>query len=49
MTVRFEGSHKNILTQVKSVWKDVTGDEEISTVFVDQLVAREFEQERTEE
>ncbi len=49
MTVRFKGSHKNILTQVKSVWKDVTGDEEISTVFVDQLVAREFEQERTEE
>ena len=49
MTVRFKGSPKKILTQVQSVWKNVTGDEEINTVFVDQLVAREFEQERTEE
>ncbi|MFC1494977.1 ABC transporter permease [Thermodesulfobacteriota bacterium] len=49
MTVRFKGSPQKILTQVKSVWKDVTGNEEISTVFVDQLVAREFEQEKTEE
>jgi putative ABC transport system permease protein len=49
MTVRFKGSPQKILTQVKSVWKNVMGDEEISTVFVDQLVAREFEQERTAE
>ncbi|MGD9158237.1 MAG: ABC transporter permease [Desulfobacteraceae bacterium] len=49
MTVRFKGSPKKILTQVKSVWKNVAGDEEISTVFVDQLVAREFKQEKTEE
>jgi putative ABC transport system permease protein len=48
MTVRFNGSPKMIVSQVKSVWKDVTGDEEISMVFVDQLVAREFEQEKTE-
>ena len=49
MTVRFKGSSQKILTQVKAVWKDVTGDDEISTVLVDQLVAREFEQERTQE
>ena len=49
MTVRFKGSPRKILTRVKSVWKDVIGDEEISTVFVNQLVAREFEQEQTEE
>jgi putative ABC transport system permease protein len=49
MTVRFKGSPQNILKQVKSVWKNVMGDEEISMVFVDQLVAREFEQEQTEE
>jgi putative ABC transport system permease protein len=49
MTVRFKGSPQKILTQVKSVWKNVMGDEEISTIFVDQLVAGELEQERTEE
>ncbi len=49
MTVRFKGSPQKIVSQVKSVWKYVTGDEEISTVFVDQLVAGEFEQEKTEE
>ena len=49
MTVRFKGSPKKILTQIKSVWKDVTGDEEISMVFVDQLVAREFKQQKTVE
>ena len=49
MTVRFKGSPQKILTRVKSVWKNVMGDEEISTAFVDQLVAREFEQERTAE
>ncbi len=49
MTVRYKGTSEKILTRVKSVWKNVTGDEEISTVFVDQLVAGEFEQEQTEE
>ena len=49
MTVRFKGSPQKIVSQVKSVWKDVTGNEAISTAFVDQLVAAEFEQERTEE
>jgi putative ABC transport system permease protein len=48
ITVRFKGSPQKIVSQVKSVWKNVTGDEEISTVFVDQLVAKEFEQEKTE-
>ena len=48
MTVRYKGSPNKILTQVKSVWKNVTGDDEISTVFVDQLVASELEQEKTE-
>ncbi len=48
MTVRFKGPTKEILTQVKSTWKDVTGDEEISYVFVDQLLAEEFQQEQTE-
>ncbi len=49
MTVRFKGSPLKIVSQIKSVWKDVTGNEAISTVLVDQLVAREFEQEQTEE
>ncbi len=49
MTIRFKGSPQKILKQVKSVWKDVTGNDEISTVFVDQLVAEEFEQEQTQE
>jgi putative ABC transport system permease protein len=49
MTVRFKGSPQKIVSQVKSVWKDVTGNTAISTAFVDQIVAGEFEQERTEE
>jgi putative ABC transport system permease protein len=49
MTVRFKGSPQEILKQVKAVWKNVTGDGEIYTVFVDQLVAGEFEQEKTEQ
>jgi putative ABC transport system permease protein len=49
MTVRFKGTPQKIISQVKSVWKDVTGNEAISTVLVNQLVAEEFEQERTEE
>jgi putative ABC transport system permease protein len=49
MTVRFKGSPQKIVSQVKSVWKNVTGNEAISTVFVDQLVAGEFEEEQTEE
>jgi len=49
MTVRFKGSPQKMVSQIKSVWKDVTGNEAISTVLVDQLVAGEFEQERTEE
>ncbi len=49
MTVRFKGSPQKIISQVKSVWKEVTGNEAISTVLVDQLVAGEFEHEKTEE
>ena len=49
MTIRFLGSPKKILAQVKSAWKKVIGNEEIYTVFVDQLIAKEFQQEQTEE
>ncbi len=48
VTVRFKGSRHKILEQVKSVWKKVMGDEKISTVFVDQLLAGEFQQEQAE-
>ncbi|MFC1495569.1 FtsX-like permease family protein [Thermodesulfobacteriota bacterium] len=48
MTLRFKGSPHLILKQVKSVWKKVMGDIELSTVFADQLLAQEFEQEQTE-
>ncbi len=49
ITARFKGSPQKIVSQVNSVWKNVMGDEEKETVFVDQLVAKEFEQERTAE
>ena len=49
MAVRFKGSPQKILTQVNAVWKNVMGDEVIDTVFADQLVAGEFEQEKMEE
>ncbi len=49
ITIRFKGSPQKIVSQIKSVWKKILGDKEISTVFVDQLVTAEFEQERTEE
>jgi putative ABC transport system permease protein len=49
MTVRFKGSPKRILDEVNKVWKKVMGDEEISTVFVNQLIAQEFQQEKTEQ
>ena len=49
ITVRFKGSPQKIVSQVNSVWKNVMGDEEKDTVFVDQLVAKEFEQEQTAE
>ncbi|NLD38535.1 MAG: FtsX-like permease family protein [Desulfatiglans sp.] len=49
MTVRFNSSPKKILNGVNEVWKKVMGDEEISTVFVDQLIAQEFQQEKTEQ
>ena len=48
ITVRFSGSPKAALEQVKSVWKKVMGNTEISTVFVDQLLLKEFEQEQKE-
>ncbi|MGD9158247.1 MAG: ABC transporter permease [Desulfobacteraceae bacterium] len=48
ITVRFSGSPKAVLEQVKSVWKKVMGNIEISTVFVDQLLLKEFEQEQKE-
>ena len=48
VTVRYKGSSHKILEQVKSVWNKVMGDAEISTVFVDQLLAGEFQQEQTE-
>ncbi len=49
MTIRFKGSPKKILKEVNTVWKKVVGNEEISTVFVDQLIAKEFQQEQSEE
>jgi putative ABC transport system permease protein len=48
VTVRFKGSPNKIFEQVKSVWNKVIGDVEISTVFVDQLLAEEFQREQTE-
>ncbi len=48
VTVRSKGSRQKILEQVNSVWNKVMGDTEISTVFVDQLLAGEFQQEQTE-
>ncbi len=48
VTVRFKGSRQKILEQVKSVWNKVMGDGKISTVFVDQLLAEEFQQEQTQ-
>ena len=47
--IRFTGSPEKVLEQVKSVWNKVMGDVDISTIFVDQLIAREFQQEQTEE
>ncbi|MBN1903995.1 MAG: ABC transporter permease, partial [Deltaproteobacteria bacterium] len=49
MTLRFKGTPQKILKEVNKVWKKVMGDEEISTVFVDQLIAQEFQQEKTEQ
>ncbi|MGD9158242.1 MAG: ABC transporter permease [Desulfobacteraceae bacterium] len=48
ITIRFKGSSQKILKQILSVGKKVMGDIEISTVLVDQLVAQEFKQQRTE-
>jgi putative ABC transport system permease protein len=48
VTVRFKGSPYKILEQINSVWNKVMGDAEISTVFVDQLLAGEFQQEQTQ-
>ena len=48
VTVRYKGSSHKILELVKSVWNKVMGDAEISTVFVDQILAGEFQQEQTE-
>ena len=48
VTVRYKGSRQKILEQVKSVWNKVMGDAEISYVFVDQILAGEFQREQTE-
>ncbi len=48
LTLRFKGSPQMVLKEVKDVWKKVMGNVEISTIFVDQLLAKEFEQEQTE-
>jgi putative ABC transport system permease protein len=49
MTIRFKGSPKKILKEVNDIWERVVGKQEISTVFVDQLIAQEFQQEKTEQ
>jgi putative ABC transport system permease protein len=48
ITIRFKDSPQKILKEVKSVWEKVVGNTAIKTVFVDQLLAKEFEQEQTE-
>ncbi|MGD9158245.1 MAG: ABC transporter permease [Desulfobacteraceae bacterium] len=47
--IRFTGSPEKVSGQVKSVWNKIMGDVDISTIFVDQLIAREFQQEQTEQ
>ena len=49
LTIRFKGSPKKILKEVNNIWEKVVGKMEISTVFVDQLIAQEFQQEKTEQ
>lgn len=48
VSVRFQGSPQAIVEQASTIWKDVMGDVEISTVFVNQLLANEFTQAKTE-
>lgn len=48
VSVRFQGSPEGILDQVRGVWRDVMGDVELSTAFVNQLMAEEYQQEETE-
>ncbi len=49
VTIRFKGSPKKILKEVNSICERVVGKEKISTVFVDQLIAKEFQQEKAEQ
>ncbi len=49
ITVRFKGFPKMILEDVKSVWKKVMGEVDMSHIFLDQLLVEEFEREQTEE
>ncbi|MBN1833090.1 MAG: ABC transporter permease [Deltaproteobacteria bacterium] len=49
VTIRFQGSPKKIIKEFNKVWEKVMGEVEYSAVFVDQLIAQEFQQEQTEE
>ena len=49
ITIRFKGSPQKILAQVKSAWEKVMGGVDYSTVFAEQLISQEFQNERTEE
>ena len=49
ITIRFQGHPEKILKDVSIVWKKVMGDAELSTIFVNQLIAKDFQQERTEQ
>lgn len=46
ITLRFNGSPKRILEQVKSVWSKVISGMQIHTAFVNQLVEQEYKQEQ---
>jgi putative ABC transport system permease protein len=48
ISVRFLGSKQAISEQVSTVWKNVMGDAQLYSDFVDQMVLEEFAQARTE-
>lgn len=48
LSLRFEGSPQALLEEVAVVWREVMGDAELSTSFVEQNMEAEFTQERVE-
>ncbi len=49
ITIRFQGPPEKILKDVSIVWNKVMGDTELTTIFVNQIIAKDFQQERTEQ